>query len=140
MEDFKCAFSSPLVAASFSCVQARSIVRRGGADIACSDELCHHRCEALFQRLKSVALPAFQVADDLLSMPHSVVQKIQYGGLLGLQASLNQGGDTIANIDGLVAQLLTQYGAMDVIPVEKALDNILAYKLRTNRGRAKQRE
>lgn len=140
MEHYKCAFSSPLVAASFSCVQAQPIVRRGGADVACGDEVCHNRCEALFQRLKAVALPAFQVADDLLSMPHSVVQKIQYGGLLGLQADLNQEGDTVTNIDALVTQLLTQYGAIDVIPVEKALDSILAYKLRTNRGRAKQRE
>lgn len=145
MEDDKCAFSSPLIAASFTCAKARAIVRRGGADVACGDVLCRNRCEALFQRLKSVALPAFQVEDDLLSMPHSVVQKIQYGGLLGLQAGLNpdlnpglnQGQDTVANIDDLVARLLTQYGAMEFIPVEKALDSMVAYKLRTNRGRGK---
>ena len=61
------------------------MTRRGGPDVVCASDEAHQQCENLFQRMKQVALPAFGVEDDLLSMPHSVLVKIQFGGLLGLQ-------------------------------------------------------
>jgi len=77
MSELICPFSSTLVQEDFACTNARPIVRRGGAEIACAAEAAHARCQRFFQRLKDVALPEFGVEDDLLKMPHSVLVKIQ---------------------------------------------------------------
>ena len=88
----KCAFSQTLIGGQFACAHAEPVVRRGGAEIACRSADASQRCATLMQCLKDAALPAFGVEDDLLSMPHSVLVKIQFGGLLGVQRLLDTTG------------------------------------------------
>ena len=93
MEEYQCAFNATLMSDQFGCAHARHVVRRGGPDVACVDSTGHERCRRLFEILKASALPAFGVEDDLLSMPHSTLVKIQFGGLLGIQRLLGSGGE-----------------------------------------------
>ena len=111
VEEYKCAFNATLMGDQFGCTHARHVVRRGGPDVACADNTGHERCRRLFGLLKTSALPAFGdgiepraavqgstgcgfgVEDDLLSMPHSTLVKIQFGGLLGIQRLLGNGGE-----------------------------------------------
>lgn len=134
METRKCPFSAPLVTHQFGCTKAQEVVRRGGAEIDCSDTAARSRCSALFERLKAAALPVFGVEDDLLSMPHSVLVKIQHGGLLGLQRELT-GTATIAekvdDIDQLATDVNARYG--DSVPVDTVVADITAFKLRVRR-------
>jgi len=137
MHTRKCPFSAPLVTHSFGCSQAQEVVRRGGAEIDCQDPAAWSRCTALFERLKAVALPAFGVEDDLLSMPHSVLVKIQHGGLLGLQrqcSGTDESPEQIEDIHGLVEILEARFG--DAIPVANVVNDITAFKLRARRGRS----
>jgi hypothetical protein len=83
--------------------------------------------------MKVAALPAFGVEDDLLSMPHSVIVKIQFGGLLGLQqllSGLPVGSPKVDNIYVLVDQALHEYGDLDAIPYQFLVEDITSYKLR----------
>ena len=93
MEEYKCAFNATLMGDQFGCIHARHVTRRGGPDVACADDTGHERCRQLFELLKTSALPAFGVEDDLLSMPHSTLVRIQFGGLLGIQRLLGNGGE-----------------------------------------------
>lgn len=138
MEEHKCPFSAPLISQQFGCVHAREVIHRGGAEIACTDAQAQARCEPLFQRLKAAALPAFGVEDDLLSMPHSVQVKIQYGGLLGLQRLLPEAAapapERVENIDALVTGALSRFGGLDAVPCEQVVADIAAFKPRARRG------
>ena len=138
METHKCPFSAPLVTHQFGCTNAQEVVRRGGAEIDCTDAEAAHRCEQLFLRLKAEALPAFGVEDDLLSMPHSVLVKIQHGGLLGLQRVL-AGAPTaaghVADVHALVTDAYARYGQGDAIPCGQFVVDMTAYKPRARRGR-----
>lgn len=130
METHKCPFSVPLVTHQFGCSRAQEVVRRGGAEIDCTDAASCSRCVQLFERLKAAVLPAFGVEDDPLSMPHSVLVKIQHGGLLGLQRMTNAPGagtDRVEDIDRLVAG----HGAS--APVDALVGDITAYKPRGRR-------
>ncbi len=130
METHKCPFSAPLVSHHFGCAKAQEVVRRGGAEVDCTDGASCGRCQQLFERLKVAALPAFGVEDDLLSMPHSVLVKIQYGGLLGMQRLLGGhavAADRVEDIDRLVAG----HGAS--APVDALVEDITAYKPRGRR-------
>ena len=133
MENYKCAFSGTLMRGGFGCAKAQHVVRRAGPDIACESQEAHARCAELFQHMKAAALPAFGVEDDLLSMPHSVLVKIQFGGLLGLQRQGNDAGrnsDTVKNIQALVNQTLQKHGNLDAIAYSTLVENMTSYKLK----------
>jgi hypothetical protein len=132
----KCAFSATQITGQFACAKGQQVTRRGGPDVACTSEGAHQQCARLFQRMKEVALPAFGVEDDLLSMPHSVLIKIQFGGLLGLQRLLD-GSVAVAaevkNINDLIGRALEQYGDLEAIPCTAFVEDITSYKLKRRR-------
>jgi hypothetical protein len=132
MDEYKCAFSNTLITNQFGCEKAEQVTRRGGPDIACMSDAAHQRCEQLFQQMKAAALPAFGVEDDLLSMPHSVLVKIQHGGLLGLQRLLDgaAGSGGVKNIHALVDQAIGKYNSLDAVPCPALVQDMTAYKLR----------
>jgi hypothetical protein len=129
----KCAFSQTLIGGQFACAHAEPVVRRGGAEIACRSVDASQRCATLMQTLKDAALPAFGVEDDLLSMPHSVLVKIQFGGLLGVQRLLEAApgdADNVADINALVEQALDRFGALDAVPCAGIIDDMTGFKPR----------
>ncbi len=131
-----CPFGSTLVTETCHCVHADQVVRRGGAEIICQSEAAYVRCTELFQHLKNVALPEFEVEDDLATMPHSVLQKIQFGGLLGLQQlTSDQPTDTVADIASLLDALETKFGTLNNLPFNDLVSSITEYKLKRRRGR-----
>jgi hypothetical protein len=136
MADHKCAFSHPLIAGQFGCENAEQVTRRGGPDIACRSDAAHTRCEQLFQRMKAAALPAFGFEDDLLSMPHSVLVKVQYGGLLGLQRSLGAAeaeAAEVKNIHALVGRAVQAHGSLEAVPYPAFVDAMTSFVLKRRR-------
>ncbi len=132
-----CPFGSTLVTGTCHCTYADQVVRRGGAEIICQNAAAYTRCTTLFQKLKDVALPVFEVDDDLTSMPHSVLQKIQFGGLSGLQQLITQ--DATGGISDIVSTLDTleaNYGSLDKLPYQELVPVITEYKLKRRRGRS----
>jgi len=136
-EDHKCAFNGPLMSGVFACSQGRQVARRGGPDIACGSADGHQRCARLFELLKTAGLKELAMEDDLLTMPHSALLKIQYGGLLGLQRQLGESADSVADIDKLVCRIEEQYGDLEVVPLDSVASEIAAYKATRRRGRNK---
>lgn len=134
MSEAKCPFSAPLITHHFGCVLAKEVIHRGGTEIACTQDGAQARCAGLFERLKTAALPAFGVEDDLLSMPHSVLVKIQYGGLLGMQRLLSGPVDKIENIDALLNQATTHWGNTEAVPCDSLVPDITSFKPRSRRG------
>lgn len=131
-----CPFGSTLVTETCHCSHAEQVVRRGGAEFICQDAAAYARCVTLFQHLKKVALPEFDVEDDLTSMPHSVLQKIQFGGLLGLQNLVNGDvSDTVADVASLVAAAEAKYHNFEELPYAELVGSITTYKLKRRRGR-----
>jgi hypothetical protein len=133
MEEYKCAFSNTLVTSQFGCEKGVQVTRRDGPDVVCASDEAHQQCEKLFQRMKQAALPAFGVEDDLLSMPHSVLVKIQFGGLLGLQRLLGDSTNesvVVKNIHGLVGQAIGKHGGLDAIPCRAFVEDMTSYKLK----------
>jgi len=136
-QDFKCAFSGPQMTGTFTCKRGRQVARRGGPDISCDYGTGHQRCAQLFESLKSAGLDHMALEDNLLTLPHSVLLKVQYGGLLGLQRLLGEAGETVADINGLVDQLLQKYDELDNIPVTEVSEDIATFKVARRRDRHK---
>lgn len=127
--ELKCPFASPITSGRAACSLAREVVRRGGSEYDCQTEAAHRRCSALFARLKAAGLAAFEVDDDLTQMPHSVLVKVQGGGLAGLQRRLGGDPGWIDDIDALVERALAHWHGLDAIPTEALAAEMLDYKL-----------
>lgn len=133
----KCIFGGTMASGQFGCEMARSVVRRGGVEFDCAAPAAHVHCAALFERLKTVALPAFGVEDDLLSMPHSVQIKIQLGGLLGLKRLLQEEtpDQQLPDIYGFVGRVLRKYGGPDDVPCGDVAQDMINCKLKRRGAR-----
>jgi hypothetical protein len=84
------------------------VTARNTPQIHCGSAQALQRCQRLYEHLKAVGLPAFGMEDDLAKTPHNVYLKIQYGGLLGLQALSN----TAAVVEGKIADI---HGLIDAV-------------------------
>ncbi|MGB5260848.1 MAG: hypothetical protein WBO34_10040 [Gammaproteobacteria bacterium] len=136
MSDLICPFSATLARDDFACRHAEKIIRRGGAEFACRSSTLHTHCSQLFAALKNAALPAFNVEDDLLQVPHGVLAKIQFGGLLGLQRLVaDSPGDTVEDIAALVEASIAHFGDIDAIPHQQLTGDITGYRLARRRRR-----
>jgi hypothetical protein len=133
----KCPFGAPLTKGLVRCRHAEEVVRRGGSEYDCRSADHHDLCTGLFNRLKAQALPAFGVEDDLTSMPHSVLVKVQSGGLLGLHRLMGGAPDQrIEDVAALVDAALQHFGALGSIPVGELEGDMTGFKLerRSRRG------
>ena len=122
---------------SFACEYASEVTRRDGPDIGCHSEAKNKLCNACFSEIKNRALPEMGFSDDLTSMPASALQKIQYGSLIALQASVS-GQTTGGSIDNIAALIETAYGkyqSLDSFPYEQCLDTIKNFKIKRRRGK-----
>ena len=136
MSDLLCPFSAPLVKNDFSCNYAQEIIRRGGAEIACQDQHAHSRCSELHNTIKTAALQAMNLEDDLLSLPHSVLIKIQYGGLTGLKVLIEDSVQTDSRVDdivSLVSKAMDKFTTLDAIPMASITATIMDYKAQRRR-------
>jgi len=132
----KCPFRATLITRSFACVHASEVTRRDGPDIGCDNPDVNNLCELCFSKIREYALPELGYTDDLTSMPASALQKIQFGGLLGLQAQLEGGNaESISNISSLVKDAFQKFETVDQFPLDSCLDSIRNYQIKRRRGR-----
>jgi hypothetical protein len=138
MTDLICPFSATLARNDFSCARATQVIRRGGAEFACQSQTAHTRCRQLFEHCKQAVLPKLGVEDDLTMMPQSVLVKIQFGGLLGLQRSIPgqpPEATRVDDIDALIAAAAGHFAGIESIPYDLLVDDIIAWKLPRRRER-----
>lgn len=130
----KCPFAAALVTELAQCRHGEQVVRRGGSEYDCRSAPDHGACQGLLDRLKAAALPAFGVEDDLTTMPHSVLVKVQCGGLLGLARVTGLAGGHIEDIASLRDTAVSTFGSLDGLPVAELIGDITAFRAE-RRGR-----
>lgn len=139
MSDLTCPFSAPLQQETIHCQHADTVIRRGGEETACQNEDMHARCKSIHEQVKQAALAEMELEDDLLSVPHSTLVKIQYGTVLGLNQALNneQPSDivSIADIASLMSSAMETYPSAEQLPVDITTEVARAFKLQRRRRR-----
>ena len=136
MADLICPFSAPLAQEAWRCTHAQKIIRRGGEEVACDNEALHGSCKAVLEHCKQVALAGMGLKDDLLSVPHSTLVKIQFGTLIGLQQTMDNvtaEDHEMQDIPDLVTLAITHFSAVREIPTAHTTAASLEYKLQRRR-------
>ncbi|WP_455207371.1 hypothetical protein [Kaarinaea lacus] len=133
----KCPFRATLITRSFGCLHAEEITRREGPDIGCKSNSANALCVEFYTQLKSIALSELGYEDDLTTMPASVLQKIQFGGLLGLNNEVHatSGSELIDNIFELLESAKRKHGEVINFPYVECIAAIKTYKIKRRRDR-----
>ncbi len=128
MSDSKCSFVATLIKQDFSCEMAELVTRRAGPDISCTSDAASTQCARLYEQFKQSGLPAFDAEDDLLTTPHSVFAKIQFGGLLGLARETDSACKSVDNIYKLVDSALQKYQSIENFNYNDYVEHMINYK------------
>ncbi len=129
-----CVFALPQISNDFACEYGELVTRRAGPDIACKSAAMQQQCACVYERLKQIGLTEFEFEDDLTQVPHGVWAKIQYGGLLGLDALCNNSDKrTLDNIADTIQLVMQQYSELGMLPVEQITTSMKAYRTRRNK-------
>lgn len=127
-----CVFALTQITNDFACEYGELVTRRAGPDIACHNEQYQSKCISVYQQLKKIGLNEFEFEDDLTQVPHGVWSKIQFGGLLALQAICDPSKNKakLENISQTIAVVLQQFDQLDELPTQQISMGMRNYKTR----------
>ena len=135
MPDLICPFSATLAQKrDFSCPNADEVIRRGGSEYVCLQSSRHEVCSDVHNKVKGTYLESQGLEDDLLTLPHSMFVKIQFGCVLGLQSASGSTAVKINDIGLLIADTINNYKNIDDLPFDLINERITTHKLE-KRGR-----
>jgi len=128
-----CAFSKAILRRCAGCSRAQKLLLAEREAVACKSPGAHQRCREVLAKLHDKAMFALHLHQPEQILPHGKELKVQCGGLLGLQQTLDdpaQPAPRIEDIHALLDRALAQYGDIDALPLAEVVKAINAFKPR----------
>lgn len=135
VNELRCVYEKAALTRRFGCEKLvkMNIAEREAA--GCSDIHAQRRCDALQELLRRNAAFALHLTHVSGPLPHGKEVKVQCGGLLGLQRTIQEGEQSgVANIYALIEQALTLYGDLESLPFGEIVKSVTHYQGRRRRG------
>ena len=104
--------------------------------VRCTRKEAQLQCDALLANLRSKALFALQMTKVDGPLPHAKELKVQLGGMLGLQTSLQpelSEADTVENIHATIEQAIAEFGTIEQFPFVEIVKTVVQIEGRTTR-------
>ena len=140
MDVLSCPFEKTLLGRRFGCSRATRYYIAERELGGCADPEAHARCRALLDRLHENARFVLRLTGSLEHLPHGKEMKIQFGGLLGMQAVLDgkdvatlNGDERIEDIHDTIDRAIETYGELDRLPYQEIVRAISSYQHRRRR-------
>lgn len=136
MDDLRCPFSTVLLEKAADCQYAQEVVRRGGYEIACQNATINKQCQALADKLRDGVLPLLGYENDLLTVPHSMLQKLQFGSVLTLTKTVQANSAVnVGELSQLPEKLLAVIKNYDNLPYSDIATAVEQIKLKKRRAK-----
>ncbi len=135
-----CPFEKAILTRACACPQAGKTHIGEREAVNCSSDGAQETCVAFVQQLRRRANFVLGLTRTPGALPHAQAFKIQCGGLLGLQRSLDPFADEsrVADVNGLLKRALKRFGTWDEFPYPEIMQTVSAYqqwRRRARRGR-----
>jgi hypothetical protein len=134
----RCIFEKAINSRRCACAQSARFCLADREGVACNTDSGNRRCTELLENMRRNARFSLQLTQAQAPLPHNKEIRVQVGGLLGLQQVMHPAqadSDTVADVDGLVAEGLQAYGNPESLPWERIVQAIVHYEGRRKRGR-----
>lgn len=124
-----CAFEKGVLARCVSCGKAEKHLLAERETVNCADAAAQARCQELKTLLRGHSAFALKIPHMGAPLPHAKELKIQCGGLKGLQAAMNGGGQ-VEDVFTLIESALAGYGALDAFPYSEVVQGVVHFEAR----------
>lgn len=135
VNDRRCVFEKAALTRMFACEKLirMNIAEREAA--GCSNPAAQTRCDALLEQLRQSAAFSLKLTHVAGPLPHAKELKVQCGGLLGLQQSVEHDEQArgVPNIYGLIEAASTLYGEVNAFPFQEIVKNVSRFEGRRPR-------
>lgn len=126
-----CVFALTQISNDFACEYGELVTRRAGPDIACHSIEHQVKCNDVYEYLKKIGLAEFEFEDDLTQVPHGIWVKIQFGGLLGLQALVSEhNASQLENISQTITAVHNENQQLEKMPTDQIVESMKNYRSR----------
>lgn len=126
-----CPFGKAILTSHFGCEKSARVLIAERVAVSCKEVVARDRCATLHDALRHKALFTLKITHVDDEIPHAKEMKVQCGGLLGLQLVLYPemaGNAGVANIYGLVEQVMRQFEDMESLPYGDIVKSIATYE------------
>lgn len=129
-----CVFAKALLRRCCGCSRSQKLFIAEREAIACLSPGGRQRCEEVLEILHDKATFALKQPHIEGPLPHAKELKIQCGGMLGLQASLQQEASAVVDdIHQLLERAFAQYGPAGALPYSEVVRTISSFQPRQKR-------
>lgn len=134
----RCIFEKAALTRMFACEKLirMNIAEREAA--GCSNPAAQVQCAQLLERLRQSAAFALKLTHVSGPLPHAKELKVQCGGLLGLQHTVEGESDArgVPNVYGLIEMAKQDYGELAAFPYQEMVKSVTRFQGRRPRRRS----
>ncbi|MFK5970628.1 MAG: hypothetical protein QM487_10985 [Candidatus Marithrix sp.] len=129
MNPLPCIFRKVILSNKFNCEKVQHLNIAERETVNCSSNNAYKICFNLLNLLEKNSQVALHLTNISTQLTHSKAMKIQCGGLLGIQNSLESNGEII-NIYSLLQQALLEFQSLENLPYQNIIGIIVHYEVR----------
>ncbi len=129
MNPLPCVFRKAILSNKFDCEKVQHLNIAERETVNCSSNNAYKICFNLLSLLEKNSQVALHLTNINTQLTHSKAMKIQCGGLLGIQNSLESNGEII-NIYSLLQQALLEFQSLENLPYQNVIGIIVHYEVR----------
>lgn len=133
VNDRPCVFGKALLRRCADCSRARRLHIAEREAIACQSPGAQARCARFHDSLQEKSLFALHLTHADGQLPHGKEMKVECGGLLGLQGTLEDGDAVelrVSDIHGLLDRALAQFQDLTALPYGEIVKSVVHYSYR----------
>jgi hypothetical protein len=134
-----CPYEKAILTNNAACSRAQRFCIAEREGVHCGSDEAQERCLRTLEILRQQARFALKATRDSTALPHAKAMRVQVGGLRGIHLALHPEVPPplrIADIFGLLVQVVERFGGLDALPFQPVIQQIAAYQGRPrSRGR-----
>ncbi|MFU8837956.1 MAG: hypothetical protein ACNA75_06595, partial [Thiohalomonadaceae bacterium] len=128
-----CIFAKALLRRCCGCSRAEKLFIGEREAVACKSPGARQLCDEVLGQLHHKAIFALHLPHAEVVLPHGKELKVQCGGMLGLQASLDESqidAERVADIYGLLTAAVAEHGSVEALPYSQVVRGITRFQPR----------
>lgn len=137
----RCVFEKALTNNHAKCHLSRHFYLADREGYACKAAESSIDCAELLEKLRKKSLFVFKLRNIAGSLPHNMELRVQAGGIIGLQKSVDMQGENkhgtaaVENINGVLSRAVEKFGSLENFPFSEIIQSVKQFQSRQRRHR-----